>query len=114
MKGTNIGEFEELVLLTIGALHPEAYGVAIKNEIKQLAGRSVTLSTVHASLNRLQDKGMIKSEMGEATSKRGGKRKKFFSITAFGAKTLADVREQREAIWQMIPDAALPLKINHA
>lgn len=114
MKGTNIGEFEELVLLTIAALHPEAYGVSIKNEIKKLAARSVTLSTVHASLNRLEDKGMVKSQMGESTGKRGGKRKKFFTVTAFGAKTLAEVREQREAIWQMIPDAALQVKLGHA
>lgn len=114
MKGTNIGEFEELILLTIGALHPEAYGVAIKNEIKKLTNRSVTLSTVHASLHRLQDKGMVDSQMGESTGKRGGKRKKYFTITAFGAKTLSEVREQREAIWQMIPDAALQVKLGHA
>ena len=107
MKGTNLGEFEELVLLTIGALHPEAYGVAIKNEIRDFTGRSVTLSTVHSALNRLENKGLVSNEMGEATSKRGGKRKKYFMITAYGAKTLTEARAQREAIWKQIPESAL-------
>ena len=114
MKGTNIGEFEELVLLVIGSLHPDAYGVSIKNEIRKQASRSVTLSTVHASLNRLEDKGMVLSQMGESTGKRGGKRKKYFTITALGAKTLAEVREQREAIWRTIPETALQVKLGHA
>lgn len=107
MKGTNIGEFEELVLLTIGALHPQAYGVSIKNEIANLTGRRVTLSTVHSALNRLENKGLVSNHMGEATGKRGGKRKKYFIITVFGVKTLTEARAQREAIWNLIPDAAL-------
>ncbi len=107
MKGTNIGEFEELVLLTIAALHPQAYGVSIKNEIANLTGRRVTLSTVHSALNRLENKGLVSNQMGEATGKRGGKRKKYFLITLFGVKTLTEVRAQRDAIWNLIPDAAL-------
>ena len=110
MKGTNIGEFEELVLLTIGALHPQAYGVSIKNEIAQLTGRKVTLSTVHSALNRLENKDLVSNYMGESTGKRGGKRKKYFTITVSGAKTLKEARAQREAIWGLIPEAAL--KVN--
>ncbi len=112
MKGTNIGEFEELVLLTIGALHPQAYGVSIKNEIANFTGRSVTLSTVHSALNRLENKGLVSNHMGEATGKRGGKRKKYFTITSFGAKTLTEARAQREAIWSRIPDAAFKVNFN--
>lgn len=104
MKGTNLGEFQELVLLTIGALYPEAYGVGIKEEIKSRTGRSVTLSTVHAALNRMEKKGLIKSELGEATSIRGGKRKRYFTITSYGVKALSDVKAQREALWNSIPD----------
>lgn len=111
MKGTNIGEFEELVLLTIGALHPTAYGVSIKNEIANFTGRKVTLSTVHSALNRLETKGLVTNSMGEATGKRGGKRKKFFTITAFGAKTLTIARSQREAIWNLIPETALQVNL---
>lgn len=111
MKGSNLGEFEELVLLTIGALHPEAYGVSIKNEIGRYTGRKVTLSTVHSALGRLESKGFVVNHMGEATQKRGGKRKKFFQITALGARALTELREQREQIWQQIPASALRLEI---
>lgn len=109
MKGTNLGEFQELILLTIGALHPEAYGVAIKEEVHNQTGRKVTLSTVHAALNRLEEKGYVKSEFGEATSMRGGKRKRFFTITAYGVKALAEAKEQRETLWNSMPDVVFKL-----
>ena len=104
MKGSNLGEFQELVLLTIGSLHPDAYGVAIKDEIKLHTGRKVTLSTVHAALNRLEKKAYVKSNFGEATNIRGGKRKRHFTITAYGVKTLSEVKQQRESLWKSIPD----------
>ncbi len=104
MKGTNLGEFQELVLLTIGTLYPEAYGVGIKDEIKVKTGRKVTLSTVHAALNRLEKKGLIDSSFGEATKIRGGKRKKYFTITAYGLKTLQDTKSQRDQLWNAIPE----------
>jgi len=107
MKGTNLGEFQELVLLTIGAMYPEAYGVGIKEEILARTGRKVTLSTVHAALNRMEKKGLIKSELGEATKIRGGKRKRFFTITAYGVKMLSEAKQQREALWNAIPDVVL-------
>ena len=103
MKGTNLGEFQELVLLTIGVLYPEAYGVGIKDEIREKTGRKVTLSTVHAALNRLEKKGLISSSFGEATKMRGGKRKRYFTISAAGVKTLQDVKAQREELWNAIP-----------
>lgn len=104
MKGTNLGEFQELVLLTIGVLYPEAYGVGIKEEIYAKTGRKVTLSTVHAALNRMEKKGLIKSELGEATRIRGGKRKRYFTITAYGVKILSEAKAQREVLWNAIPD----------
>ena len=112
MKGTNLGEFQELVLLTIGMLHPNAYGVAIKDELKKKTGRSVTLSTVHAALVRLEKKGLVQSEFGESTSKRGGKRKKNFTITAYGLKALRETKEQRESMWKQIPDVVFELKFH--
>ena len=104
MKGTNLGEFQELVLLTIGVLYPEAYGVGIKEEILAKTGRKVTLSTVHAALNRLEKKGLITSQLGEATSIRGGKRKRYFTITAYGLDTLSETRSQHDRLWSTIPD----------
>lgn len=103
MKGTYLGEFEELVMLAVGILHQEAYGVGIKQEIIERTGRKVTLSTVHASLHRLEKKGFLESRMGEATKVRGGKRKKLFSITAAGKHALATARAQRNAMWDAMP-----------
>ncbi|MEO1053258.1 MAG: PadR family transcriptional regulator [Bacteroidota bacterium] len=107
MKGSNLGEFEELVMLSIAVLFPKAYGVAIKEEINTRAGRRVTLSAVHAALHRLQEKGYLKSAFGEATQQRGGKRKKYFTIKASGAKALEEVRELREQLWSDIDKVAL-------
>ena len=107
MKGSNLGEFEELIMLTIGVLYPEAYGVNIRDEAALRSGRSITLSAVHAALQRLEQKGFLDSEFGEATSKRGGKRKKYFRITAQGAKVLGEVRELRDQMWGDINEVIL-------
>ena len=81
MKGTNLGEFEELVLLTVGILYDNAYSVAIKQELNQQTGRKVTISSVHAAVYRLEEKGLLNSRMGEMTNERGGKRKRLFTIS---------------------------------
>lgn len=107
MKGTNIGEFEELVLLMVGVLYPEAYGVGIKNEVLSRTGRKVTLSAVHAVLQRLQEKGLLKSEFGKSTKVRGGKRKKLFEMTSEGSKILSETRDTRNELWSEIPEVAL-------
>lgn len=104
MKGTNLGEFEELVLLAVGVLHPHAYGISLKQEILTQAGRKVTLSTIHSALHRLEKKGLLESQFGEATGKRGGKRKKYFTITAYGARCLREARDIRNTMYQTIPD----------
>ena len=101
MKGNNLGELEELILLTVCAQHPEAYGVSIRKEI--VKQRNITLSTIHAVLHRLEEKGFLKSELGDATAMRGGKRRRLFYITAYGIKVLQQVRSIREQLWQSIP-----------
>lgn len=107
MKGTNIGEFEELVMLAVGILHPNAYGVGIKEEIYNQTDRKVTLSTVHSALHRLEKKGLLESNFGEATNIRGGKRKKYFTVTAFGARCLKDAHEIRDLMYRTIPSLVL-------
>ena len=84
MKGTHLGEFEELVLLTIATLVNNAYSVAICDELSRYADRTVRLGVVHAVLNRLEEKGLVKSELGEATATRGGKRRRFYFLTGAG------------------------------
>lgn len=106
MKGTNLGEFEELVLLTVAALMKEAYSVAICDELSIQTGRSVKLGVVHAVLNRLEEKGFVKSELGEATKERGGKRKRFYHLTAYGKSALVRAKSMRDELWNKIPPLA--------
>lgn len=106
MKGTNLGEFEELVLLTVAALLKEAYSVAICDELASHTGRSVKLGVVHAVLNRLEEKGLVTSELGEATKARGGKRKRFYELTMPGKAALINARAMRDQLWAKIPSLA--------
>ena len=103
MKGTNLGEFEELVLLTIASLVNDAYSVAICDELEKLTGRSSKLGVVHSVLNRLEEKGFVKSKLGEATKARGGKRKRFYTLTIPGETALVKAKEMREQLWEKIP-----------
>jgi DNA-binding PadR family transcriptional regulator len=103
MKGTNLGEFEELVLLTVAALVNDAYSVAICDELEKHTGRTAKLGVVHAVLNRLEEKGLVQSRLGEATSTRGGKRKRFYTVTHAGKAALTKAREVREGLWRIIP-----------
>ena len=107
MKGTNLGEFEELVLLTIAALMNDAYSVGICDELAKSTGRDVKLGVVHAVLNRLEEKGLVKSKMGEATSARGGKRKRYYAITNGGKAALVKSKELRDELWNKIPEIVL-------
>ncbi len=103
MKGTNLGEFEELVLLTIAALMEEAYSVAICDELSNHTDRDVKLGVVHTVLNRLEEKGLVKSQLGEATKARGGKRKRFYQLTSAGKAALIRAKSTRDQLWDRIP-----------
>jgi PadR family transcriptional regulator, regulatory protein PadR len=107
MKGTYLGEFEEIVLLAVGILFDEAYGLNIKDAIEEQTGRNVTISAVHTALHRLEEKGFLKSRFGEASEMRGGKRKRLFSLTSAGVKSLRSVQELRAQMWSLIPKAVL-------
>lgn len=104
MKGTNIGEFEELILLTIAALGEQAYSVSICDEIESVSGRKMKLGVIHPVLNRLENKGFISSRLGEATKERGGRRKRFYQVTHTGKVTLKKVKSQRDLLWGKIDD----------
>ena len=106
MKGTHLGEFEELVLLTVGILDGHAYGVTVKDEIETHTGRAVSVSTIHATLHRLEKKGFIESYKGGASATRGGRSKRLYKINQAGQRALAKVREQRESMWKLMPKNA--------
>ncbi len=111
MKKYQLGEFEEIVLLTVGVLYGEAYGVAIKEEIEKRLNRKVSVGALQSALRRMEEKGFLKSEFGESTKTRGGKRKRYFKITAFGKKALDFNIQTRLDLWNEIPDVAFQFKI---
>jgi PadR family transcriptional regulator PadR len=83
-----LGEFEQLVLLALLRLGPDTYGAAVSLEIEAQTGRSVSVSAVHTTLDRLEDKGFIRSRLGEPTPQRGGKRKRHYEVLPAGVRTL--------------------------
>lgn len=103
MKGTYLGEFEELVLLIVGILYENAYGVTVAEEIEKQTRRPVSISAVHTALYRLEEKGFVKSALGGATQARGGRRKRIYLITAAGKAALSEVRLMRNRLWELIP-----------
>lgn len=107
MKGSNLGELEELILLVVGILYPEAYGVAVMDELQKQASRSLNISAVHSVLTRLEDKGLLKSKMSEPTEERGGRRKRIFLLTAAGKRALEEANELRTSLYSQIPKIAM-------
>ena len=112
MKKYQLGEFEEIVILTIAVLYKEAYGVSIKNEIESRLSRKVSMGAMHTALVRLEKKGYIISLDGEATEERMGRPRKYFQITALGKRAMEYAKETRDDLWGAIPKVALKLKIS--
>ncbi len=98
MKGF-IGEFEELVLLTIANLAKDAYGVAILNDISERANRKLSIGALHSTLTRLEEKGYISSYLGEPTNERGGRRKRYFELTDSAVVELNNMKALRDQLW---------------
>lgn len=103
MKKTKLGEFEEFVLLTVAVLQEEAYGVEIKRQLERRMKQRLSVGSVQSALKRLEEKGFLKSHLGEATQKRGGKRKRIYTITKYAEKVLAELKEIRAGLWESIP-----------
>ena len=109
MRKTYIGELEEVVLLTVAILQENAYGVAIGLHIEYELDRKLRISAIHATLNRLMDKGYLNSHMGGATAERGGRRKRYFKITAAGSRILYEIQQVRTQLWNQLPPNALTI-----
>jgi len=110
MKKYQLGEFEEIVMLTIGILHNDAYGVSIKKEIETRLSRNVSVGALQTALRRLEDKGYLKSRDGDATPERAGRPKRYYTITAYGKKAMEYTRTTREELWNAIPKISWNLK----
>jgi len=100
MKGY-IGEFEELVLLTVASLGEQAYGVSIKDDIEKRSDRTISIGALHSTITRLEEKKYLKSWLGEPTQERGGRRKRFFELTQQGKAALHHVKDLRDELWKL-------------
>ena len=99
----SLGEFEELVLLMVAALHGEAYGISILENLEIRLQKKLNISAVHVVLTRLLDKGFVKSRFGGISPERGGRRKKLYAVTALGQRMLDETYEVRVSLYRDIP-----------
>jgi PadR family transcriptional regulator, regulatory protein PadR len=106
-RGSYLGEFELMLLLTVIHLGDEAYGVPVACELESRRGRSVSVSSVYAALERLETKGSITSELGDPTPERGGKAKRYFRATKEGLRQVRETRRVLTGLWRTIPDYKL-------
>lgn len=95
-----LGEFELLVMLAVIRLGEGAYGVTISREIEQETGRDVAFGTVYSTLERLQKKGLLRSNLGEATPERGGRAKRYFRVTSTGLRTVRETKQSLVRLWR--------------
>jgi PadR family transcriptional regulator PadR len=105
---SQLGDLEELVLLAVVRLGEDAYGASIREELREQAGRSVSISTVYVTLMRLEEKGLARSWMGEPSGERGGKAKRYFAVRPEGMEALRATRQVRDRLWEGVP-STLPV-----
>jgi PadR family transcriptional regulator PadR len=110
LKKYQLGEFEEVVMLTIAVLYNNAYGTAIKSEIETRLARNVSMGAMHSALIRLEDKGYIKSFGAAGTEERMGRPRRYFQMTALGKRAMIHSKESRDKLWNAIPRIAFDIK----
>jgi DNA-binding PadR family transcriptional regulator len=97
-------DFELMVMLAVLRVRDDAYGVPIAREIEVTAGRAVTLAAVYLALDRLRQQGLVSCRLGDPTPERGGRAKKFFSITPAGLRAIRHTQRAFIALWKGIPE----------
>jgi|SRR5690348_6059933 PadR family transcriptional regulator PadR len=103
-KRGHFGEFELIVMLALMRLRENAYGVPICREIEEHGGREVVVGSVYAALERLEEKGFVSSALGEPTSERGGRAKKYFHVTSRGLREVRDTQRALMHLWDGLPE----------
>ncbi|MEM6633385.1 MAG: PadR family transcriptional regulator [Bacteroidota bacterium] len=98
-----LGNLEEMVLLMLILVKEEAYGVSVREAYLKHLNQDISLSAIHTVLRRLEKKGFITSEMGGSTQDRGGRRKRLYTVTKHGLRTLATLQAERDRIWGLLP-----------
>ena len=106
MIETQLGEFEEVILLLVGILDKDAYAFRIAEEFETQTKRAASIGAVHSALTRLNNKGFVTSKMSSSTAERGGRRKRIYALTAYGRKALQSARDFRMNLWDQYPGFA--------
>jgi DNA-binding PadR family transcriptional regulator len=114
MKITKLGEFEELVLLTVAALQEDAYGVQIKRDLEDRLKEKISVGSIQSALKRLEEKRFLKSRFGEITRERGGKRKRIYEATPLAHSVLTELKTIRAKLWSAIPTLSVNKILEHA
>jgi PadR family transcriptional regulator, regulatory protein PadR len=102
-KRANLRDFELMILLVVLRLQEDAYGVPIARELKVHGRREVSLANVYATLDRLQEKGYVSSELADPTPERGGRAKRYFRVTAQGLKKVRETQRLLVRLWRGVP-----------
>ena len=100
MQPTALGDLELAVLLSVARLGDDAYGGSVRRDVSRRAGHDYSVGAVYVTLQRLEDKGFVRSWMGEPTPVRGGRARRCFRLTASGAQVLERARKVRDALWR--------------
>jgi DNA-binding PadR family transcriptional regulator len=108
MPRDGLGQFELIVALAVLRVGSDAYGVPISEEIESRLGRDVAVGSVYATLDRLESKGLLTSRMGDPTPERGGRRKRYFQVTADGLETIRETRQVLDQMWGDLPETGEP------
>ena len=103
-KKDQLGNFELMVMLVLIRIGVNAYGVPISEELEKRTGRDVAIGSVYAALERLEDKGFVASELGEATPERGGRAKRYFNVTGRGLKEVRETQRALVKLWHGLPE----------
>jgi len=99
MNQKTLGEFEHIVLLALLRLESNAYGAAIRQLLQAEIDRDVALGALYSTLERMEKKSLVVSKLGEATAQRGGRPKRFFSVTAEGKVALKHAKQAMDTMW---------------
>ena len=103
MSRESLGHFELLVLLALLRVGDEAYGVPIAQAIEQSSGKRVILASVYNTLERLEEKGLIRSTIGQPTRERGGRAKRYFRVTESGLQAVRETQRALVSLWHGLP-----------
>ena len=103
MKKNRLGEFQELILMTVVVLQDDAYGVEIQRDLEKRLNQRLSVGAIQTALKRLEEKGFLTSEWGAASNRRGGKRKRIYHATPYAHRVLREMRDIRAQLWDAMP-----------